>query len=120
MICRRPHSDHTPSERDRCDTSCFTCKQPTDWHTADQTAECSRLLEERRPKSQYCGVCLLDWDHPAAFGHVECIHRAELPINVCHICARPMEGHTHTDVEVCASVPQKRRPTTTVNTPQHH
>ena len=108
MICSRPHSAHTPAEWDRCHTSCFVCKQPTDGHTSDQTAECSRLREEReqrRPRSPYCGVCLLEWDHPAAFHHVECIRRAELPIDVCHICARPMEDHNSGEVAVCASVP---------------
>ena len=104
MICRRPHSAHSPADRDRCHTSCFTCKQPTDGHTDDQTAECARLREERqqrRPESPYCGVCLLKWDHPAALRHVECVRLAELPINVCHICARPMEDHTPAEVEVC-------------------
>ncbi len=113
MICRRPHSNHTPAERDRCHTSCFTCKQPTDRHTADQTAECARLREEdqqRRPKPPYCGVCLLEWDHPAAFRHVECVRRAELPIDVCHICARPMEDHTNAEVAVCVSAPVETCP----------
>ena len=105
MICRRPHSAHSPADRDRCDTSCFTCKQPTDWHTDSATAECARLYGERQPKSPYCGVCLLERDHPAALRHVECVQRAELPINVCHICARPMEDHTPAAVEACAASP---------------
>ena len=108
MICRRPHSAHSSADRDRCHTSCFTCKQPTDGHTDVQAADCARLREERQqrqPKSPYCGVCLLEWDHPAALRHVECVRRAELPIDVCHICARPMEDHTPAEVEVCAASP---------------